>query len=330
MSRTIRWGILGAGRIAKKFATDLQYVQNAQLVAIGSRTQETADAFASLFDISLSYGSYEALVNDDSIDIIYIATPHVFHYEQTLMCLNKGKAVLCEKPFAINLQQVTEMIRVAQEKKVFLMEALWSSFLPHFQQLKELLAQGAIGDMISMQANFGFKVNEDSSKRLTDIALGGGTLLDIGIYNIFYALNILGVPHNMDVSVIKNETGADEQCAITFHYANGTTAQLFSTFKAHIPIEAQIFGTEGNIKLTHRFYEPSCDILISNNGGQTYQNIPVKKPQGFGYEFEAQHATNCLIAGQTESDNMTFNRSLELISIMDAVRRKVGLFYKGD
>ena len=330
MSKIIRWGILGAGKIAKKFANDLQFVSNAKLVAVGSRTQENANAFAALFSIEKSYGSYEALVKDSEIDIIYIATPHVFHFENTIMCLQNGKAVLCEKPFAINEKQVLQMLQLATEKNLFLMEALWSSFLPHFIKLKEILAEGIIGEVTAMQANFGFQTNAESSKRLTERELGGGTLLDIGIYNIFFALNILGEPQSVEASMIANQTGADEQCAITYHYANGATAQLFSTFKSNIPIDAQIFGTKGNIKLTHRFYEPSCTILVSTDGGQNYITIPTQKPQGFGYEFEAQHATDCLLAGKTQSDNMSFNKSQQLIHALDTIRAKIGLLYPGD
>ena len=154
MSKMIRWGILGAGKIAKKFANDLQFVANATLVAVGSRTQLNADDFAKLFSIEHSYSTYEDLVKDPNIDIIYIATPHVFHFENTILCLQNGKAVLCEKPFAINEKQVLQMVQLATEKKLFLMEALWSSFLPHFSTLKDILAQGIIGEVTAMQANF--------------------------------------------------------------------------------------------------------------------------------------------------------------------------------
>ena len=327
MSKIIRWGILGAGSIAKKFAADLQHVQNAKLVAVGSRTQENADAFADLFSIEKRYSSYLQLVEDKDIDIIYIATPHILHHENTLMCLQHHKAVLCEKPFAINQKQVLGMIQLAKEKKIFLMEALWSRFLPHFIKLKEIVAQGMIGEVTALQANFGFKTSADSNKRLTEIELGGGTLLDIGIYNIFFALHILGNPDNMEVAMVPNASGADEQCAITFHYHNGAVAQLFSTFKADIPIDLQIFGTQGNIKLTQRFYEPSCTIQFSTDGGKNYELIEVEKAKGIGYEYEAQHATDCLLAGKMESDLMTFEESLVLIKLLDQVRAKGGLAY---
>ena len=327
MSKIIRWGILGAGSIAKKFAADLQHVQNAKLVAVGSRTQENADAFADLFSIEKRYSSYLQLVEDKDIDIIYIATPHILHHENTLMCLQHHKAVLCEKPFAINQKQVLGMIQLAKEKKIFLMEALWSRFLPHFIKLKEIVAQGMIGEVTALQANFGFKTSADSNKRLTEIELGGGTLLDIGIYNIFFALHILGNPDNMEVAMVPNASGADEQCAITFHYQNGAVAQLFSTFKADIPIDLQIFGTQGNIKLTQRFYEPTCTIQYSTDGGKKYELIEVEKAKGIGYEYEAQHATDCLLAGKMESGLMTFEESLVLIKLLDQVRAKGGLAY---
>ena len=321
---------MGAGSIAKKFATDLKYVKNAKLVAVGSRKQTTADAFAALFNLEKKYSSYLELVKDQDIDIIYIATPHVFHHANTLLCLQHDKAVLCEKPFAINQKQVLEMVQLAKERNIFLMEAMWSRFLPHFIKLKNKITQGVVGEVTALQANFGFKTTAESNKRLTEIELGGGTLLDIGIYNIFFALHILGNPTNMEVAIVPNASGADEQCAITFHYQQGAVAQLFSTFKANIPIELQIFGTKGNIKLTQRFYEPSGTIQISTDGGKNYELVEVEKTQGIGYEYEAQHATDCLLAGKKESDLMTFEESLVLIKLLDQVRAKVGLIYPGD
>jgi predicted dehydrogenase len=330
MKDTIRWGIIGAGKIARKFAADLMLVENATLAAIASRTQEHADIFGDEFQVPIRYASYDALVADPSIDVVYIATPHVFHFEHTMLCLSHGKAVLCEKPFAMNEEQVLAMIAKAKQQNVFLMEALWSAFLPHFLKLKELLSQQVIGEITAMQSNFGFKINEQASPRLYEKNLGGGTLLDIGIYNVFFVTEVMGLPDEIEASAVFNESGSDMQCDIHFNYDNGSVAHLFSTFKAHIPIEAQIFGTEGNIKLTQRFYEPSCDIMISRDGGKNYETVEVSERKGFGYQYEAQHVTDCLFQGLTESPVMTFYRSVELMKVLDAVRSGIGLSYPQD
>ncbi|MDE3235567.1 MAG: Gfo/Idh/MocA family oxidoreductase [Bacteroidota bacterium] len=330
MGSVIKWGILGTGRIAKKFAEDLQYVQHAQLIAVGSRSQQSADVFASQFQLAKSYDSYEALVQDAEVDVIYIATPHVFHYENTLLCLHHNKAVLCEKPFAMNRKQVAGMIETARRKNVFLMEALWTKFLPHYHAMMELVANGTIGEVVAVQANFGFKTTEQSNKRLTEISLGGGTLLDIGIYNVFMALSVLGKPAGIEAAMKKSVEGVDEQCAITFTYNNGAMAQLFSTFNATIPIEVHLFGSKGNLKLSHRFYEPSCEIFVSEHSGSEYKKVEVAKTQGTGYEYEAQHVTDCLLKGLKESPVLSFDDSLLLIETLDAIRNAGGLVYEAD
>lgn len=328
--RIIRWGIIGTGRIARKFAEDLRYVKHAQLTAVASREQSTADAFAKDFQVAHSYGTYEALALSEQVDVVYIATPHVLHFENTMLCLQHGKAVLCEKPFAMNESQVLQMIALAKHQKVFLMEALWSAFLPHFLTAQKLVKENAIGTVTAVQANFGFKLLDPPAPRLVERALGGGSLLDIGIYNIFFVTEMMGLPDEIEASAVFNDDGCDMQCDIHFNYDNGSVAHLFSTLKAHIPIEVQLFGTEGNIKLTHRFYEPSSEVLLSRDGGVHYETIAVDKPAGFGYSCEAQHVTDCLLEGLTESPIMTFHRSVELMKLLDAVRSAIRLTYPQD
>jgi predicted dehydrogenase len=330
MSNQIKWGIIGTGTIAKKFAADLKYVNGAVLTAVASRNQQTADAFASVFQIPKSYSSYKQLAMDDEIDVVYIATPHVFHFENTIMCLQNKKAVLCEKPFAINIKQVTAMIGAAREQNVFLMEGLWTKFLPHYKKVQDLIEQGTIGDVVAIQSNFGFTVTERSSARFTEISLGGGTLLDIGIYNIFLAMGILGKPDSVSSFIKKTSNGIDEQCAVTFGYNSGAIAQLFSTFNANIPIEAQVFGTKGNLKITHCFHDPSANILLSENSGTDYKIIEVEKAKGSGFEYEAAHVTDCLLKGIKESPVMSFQDSMDLIETLDTVRKITGIVYAED
>lgn len=330
MPQIIRWGILGPGRIAKKFASDLKLVKDATLVAIGSRSRENAQAFAKDFPAKYIHDSYEALVNNDEVDVIYIATPHNFHYENTMLCLQHGKAVLCEKPFAINAKQAASMIALAKEKEVFLMEALWTKFLPHFIKLKELISGGRIGEIKSATIKFGFRPTEPVPARMFDPALAGGTILDIGIYNVFMALSVLGKPDEIDAVMTPALTGVDEQCAVTFRYNNGAIAQLFSSFATNIATEADIHGTNGRIKLTHRFYAPDTQIEYYPGWMESRELIPVEKEAGWGYQYEARHVGECLRSGLKESPVMRFADTMELIETLDTIRHKAGIKYDAD
>ena len=234
MQKKIRWGILGCGNIAKKFASDLQYVEGTELIAAGSRNQGTADDFSAAFSIPHSHGSYESLVKDDEVDVIYIASPHGLHHEHVLLCMQNEKAVLCEKAFAINSQQAEEMITAAKQQQVFLMEALWTKFTPQYNVVQQMIRQGDLGDLQSVLVNFGFVPVPPFSTRLFEPALGGGSLLDIGIYNVFIALSVLGRPDIVEACMTPTSTGVDEQCAATFRYKKGAIAQLFSTYSSNL------------------------------------------------------------------------------------------------
>lgn len=324
------WGILGTGRIARKFAADLQLVKDAKLVAIASRSLHKANVFAADFPAPHLHGSYEALVQNPEVDVIYIATPHSLHYENTMLCLQHDKHVLCEKPFAMNSKQAKEMIRMAQSKKLFLMEAVWTKFLPHFMKMQELLAQKKIGEVKSLTASFGFRLRPGHPQRLTDPALGGGTLLDIGIYNVFMALSVLGKPDTIKASIAASAGGIDEQCAVQFLYNNGAIAQLFSSFLTDLPIEVSIHGTCGGIKLTSRFYEPSSKVELHEEPGTKSQVIPVKKEKGVGYQYEARHVNECLKKGLTESPIMSHADTLLLMEMLDKIRKISGIGYPAD
>ena len=326
----IRWGILGCGRIARKFAADLRLVDDAELTAIASRNKETLELFAKDFPCKYQYNSYEALAMNGEVDVIYIATPHSHHYEHTMLCLNHDKAVLCEKAFAINSRQAGEMIKNAKERKVFLMEALWTKFLPHYKKLQELLQRKALGDIKSVLVNFGFKTSDKSPQRLFDPLLGGGSLLDIGIYNVFIAINVLGKPDLIKATMIPSSTGVDEQIAVLFKYNNGAMAQLFSSFVTNLPTQAEINGTEGCITLTTRFYEPSATIQLSKKIPYEREVIAVEKEPGFGYHYEARHVNECLKKGLIESPVMTHADTLLLMEILDTIRNKARIEYPQD
>jgi len=328
--KTIKWGILGAGRIAGKFASDLRLVKDAELVAIGSRSQASADEFAAKFPVKYRHSSYEALAKNQEVDVIYIATPHVLHYENTLLCLRHNKAVLCEKPFAMNARQAKEMIALAREKKLFMMEALWTKFIPHFVKTKEMIGQGDLGEIRAVLANFGFKPTDPVPARLFDPALGGGTLMDIGIYNVFVALSILGKPDVIDAVMTPAATGVDEQCAVLFRYKNGAMAQLFSTFASNLATEVDICGTKGRIRLGTRFYDSSSTLEYYPERVDSRQIIPVEKEEGFGYRYEARHVNQCLLNGLTESNVIPLADTLQLIEVLDEIRKKAGIHYPGD
>jgi predicted dehydrogenase len=327
---TIRWGILGAGRIARKFASDLKYVADAELVAIGSRSQQSADDFAAEFPVKYRHDTYEALAQNPEVDVIYIATPHNLHHENTLLCLRRGKAVLCEKPFAMNTAEAAAMIEFAKLKGLFLMEALWTKFHPHYQKAMEMVGQGQLGEIRSVLVNFGFRPPSPPPARIFDPALGGGTLMDIGIYNIFIAMSVLGRPDEINAVMTPASTGVDEQCSVLLRYKSGAMAQLFSTFSSNLATEADICGSEGRIRLTSRFYDASSKLEYYPGRPDTRQVIDVHKEEGFGYQYEARHVNECLKKGLTESPVITFNDTMALMEVLDATRKVAGIRYQTD
>ncbi|MBA4168222.1 MAG: Gfo/Idh/MocA family oxidoreductase [Chitinophagaceae bacterium] len=328
---TINWGILGCGRIARKFATDLPFAGNAKLVAAASRDLRNAQDFAKEFGADNSYGSYEELVHDKNVDAIYVATPHSHHHEHTLLCLNNDKAVLCEKAFAVNSWQAREMVDAARARKVFLMEALWSKFLPHQQRMEKMVREGKIGEIQSILVNFGFRPQYPIPPRLFDPALAGGTLLDIGIYNVFVATSVLGKPDQIEAHMTPASTGVDEQCAILFRYKSGAMAQLFSTFSSDLATEAHINGTKGRIRLTHRFYAPDSVIEYYEGKPDSFEIIDTGvAKEGFGYQYEARHVGECLFNQLTESKIVSLDDTLERMQLLDEIRMKAGIKYPED
>lgn len=326
----IKWGILGCGRIARKFADDLKLVEDAALFAVGSRNKSTAEAFADAYPAERVYGSYLELASDPDVDIIYVASPHAFHHEHTLLCLAHDKPVLCEKAFAINREQATEMISVARERKVFLMEALWTKFLPHYKKVMEMVRGGQLGEIGSVLVNFGFIPDHPVSPRLFDPSLGGGTMLDIGIYNVFMAMSVLGIPDEIDAWMTPTGQQIDRQCSVVFRYRNGAMASLFSSFTANLPTEAEISGDKGRIRLTTRFYEPTATIEYYPGKIDSKSLIPIEKSTGWGYHHEVRHVHDCLRKGLTESPVMSHADSLALMDVLDRIRGKAGIRYPAD
>ena len=328
--KTIRWAILGCGKIARKFAADLKLVKDAELIAVGAREQTTADAFAKDFPAKYTHSSYEALVQNPEVDVIYVATPHGLHHEHVMLCLKHKKAVLCEKAFALNYRQAKEMIDFAKAQRVFVMEAFWTRFLPHYQVVKQLLEDGKVGNIKYLHAEFGFLPTPPIAPRMYDAALGGGSLLDIGIYPVFFALDILGKPDAIEATMTKASTGVDEQCSIQFNYNNGAIAQLFSTFASNLATGADIGGDKGRIRLTHRFHGPTTSLEYYPGNVDTREVISFDIAHGSGYEYEAMHVTECLQKGLVESPVLTYEKTLLLMETLDIIRKKAGIHYPVD
>jgi predicted dehydrogenase len=313
--KSYNWGILGTGNIAVIFIEGLQSVKGANVYAVASRNEEKALEFANQNSIQVAYGSYQELVQDPLVDVIYIATPNNLHYENTKMCLNAGKAVLCEKPFALNSSQLEEMVALARSKKVFLMEALWTRFLPTIEKVINIIDSGAIGEPHLIKADFGFKAEFNPENRLFDAALGGGSVLDIGIYPLFLSQLLFGKPIAVKSLSVKASTGTDMTAGIILTHEKGRMSLLASSFAVSLETKAEIVGTEGTITL-HRMFHMPTSISITKDGKT--KKVPVKI-KGNGYNYEAAEVMICLSKGKTESDKLPLSFSLNLMKTIDDV-----------
>ena len=322
-SEIIHWGILGPGSIAQRFAKGLQSVPDAKLYAVGSRSRQKADEFADNYDAPKRYGSYEELAEDADVQAIYIATPHPQHKDAALLCLNHGKAVLCEKPFTVNVKEAAKVVDLARAKDLFLMEGMWARFFPGMVRVRDLLASGAIGEAKMLQADFGFRTGVDPEGRLFNPALAGGGLMDVGVYPISLASMIFGTPTDVSGFAQMGETGVDEMAAVSLKYAQGQLASIVTGIRISTPSEATIFGTEGSLKLHAPFWNPVK--LTLNAGGKTEEiSVPF---EGEGFNYEAQEVQSCLRAGKTESAIMPLDETLAIMRTLDTLRSQWGLKY---
>lgn len=323
----IRWGILGPGNIAKQFATGLGALPDADLVAVGSRSQGRADAFGDQFDVPRRHASYEDLVADPDVDVIYVATPHTCHRDNSILCLEAGKHVLCEKPFAVNAAQAADVISVARERSLFLMEAMWTRFVPAVTKARQWVAEGAIGDVNLITADFGFRAGINPEGRLFNPALGGGALLDVGIYPLSLASMILGPrPARLETMTNLGETGVDELSTVLLGYEGGAMAVLYTAIRTSTAVEARILGTEGRIHLPSQFFK-AATVVLEASGRVERLDLPL---EGNGYNYQAQAVMACLRAQQTESDVMPLDETLALVELMDRIRARWGLKYPGE
>lgn len=325
MSKTIQWGILGTGAIAKLFAEGLRAVPGARLAAVGSRTQAAAERFGAAHGVPRRHGSYEALAADPEVDIVYIATPHALHKDNSILCLRAGKHVLCEKPFTINAREAEELVAVARAEKRFLMEAMWTRFLPVMEAVRQWLREGAIGSVRMVQADFGFRAADDESSRLLDPALGGGSLLDVGVYPIAFAAMVYGrPPERMTGLAHLGRTGVDEQAAYVFGYPDGALALLSSAVRTNSPQEAVILGETGHIRVAAPFWN-ATEATLFRDGREPI--IAAPRRTGNGYNYEAEAAVACLRDGRLEDPRMPLDESVAIMRTMDALRAQWGMKY---
>ncbi len=319
MRKQIGWGIIGAGNIAHKFAEGLKATADGMLIAVGSRSKEKADEFAHLHNSIKSFGSYSEVAEDSDVDVVYVATPHSFHYEHTKMCLLAGKAVLCEKPFTLNASELEELIAISKEKKVFLMEAMWTRFLPVMDRVRKLLEKKVIGEVRMLQADFGYRADFDPQSRIFAPELGGGGLLDVGVYTISLSSMIFGKEPSEIASLAHlGETGVDEQSAYLLKYDRGQLSILTSAVSTATPDEALIIGTEGYIRIPEFWHATKAQVFVDNQMIESI-NIGLK---GNGYEYEAEEVMRCLMEGKLQSKLMSLEESLSIMRTMDKIRNK--------
>jgi len=327
MVDTIRWGVMGTGNIAGQFARDLRVARNAELRGVASRNLENAGRFAEEHKVPKAYGSYEELADAPNIDAVYIGTPHAFHKNNTLMCLNHGKHVLCEKPLALDQKEALEMVQAARDAGRFLMEAMWMFFFPAVQKARDLVRAGALGEVRMLRADFAFKADLVPGGRLTDPGLGGGALLDIGIYPLALAQIVFDEPPIAIATAAHfGETGVDVQSGIVMKYATGACAVLSCSFETTMQQEAVIAGTEGSIRIPHEFSHPDT-LFLCRDGKE--ERLAFDRC-GIGYYWEAEETGRCIREGLLESPVVPHSESLALARTMDRVRRVWSLKYPSE
>ncbi len=318
-----RWGVLATGGIAAKFADDLKLLPEAELAAVGSRRLESAQEFAKEHGFARAHGSWVELATDPEVDVVYVATPHPAHHEAAKLCLEAGKAVLCEKPFTLDLATTLDLVDTARERGLFLMEAMWMRTNPAIRRIRDIADSGAIGEIISVTADFGFPAPADPEHRLRNKALGGGSLLDLGVYPITFAQLLLGEPERISAFGKLDDAGVDETTAMLFGYPGGAVAYLASSIAGDLRNGATISGTEGRIELPRGFHHPDSFTVAHGDEAETVQ-ISLR---GNGLGYEAEEVMRCLDAGLTESPLIPLDESLAVMRTMDTIREQIGLSY---
>ncbi|MEJ7815805.1 MAG: Gfo/Idh/MocA family oxidoreductase [Rubrobacter sp.] len=325
--RKVRWGILGTGAISRQFVRGLRSLPEAEVLAVGSRSKASASKFADKRNIPRRYSGYDDLASDPDVDVVYIATPHPFHAENATLCLEAGKAVLCEKPFSVNAAEAERVVGLAREKRLFLMEGMWTRFFPLMEEVRRLVSTGALGEMRMLNVDFGFRADPDPASRLFAPGLGGGALLDVGVYCVSFASMVLGEPSGSVGISHLGETGVDEQASVILEHEGGRLANFSIGIRTTTPQEATIMGTEGYVRINTPWWRPES-MTISRPGKE---DETVEAPvTGNGFNYEAAEVMRCLEAGETESDLMPLDETISVVRTMDNIRAAWGLRYPGE
>lgn len=322
--KTINWGIIGPGRIAKKFAQSFDVIENANLYAVASNNKQRGDSFAKEFNIDKSYYSYEDLVNDEGIDAVYIATPHRFHFENTKLCLEANKPVLCEKPFTVNFTESKKLFDLAKSKNLFLMEALWTRYLPIYSVVKSWLDDKLIGEVKLLNSTFGFNFPRDLNDRKFNHELAGGTLLDLGVYNVAISQWVMKQnPKSYTAIGHLGETSVDELLAVNLQYENGAVSQFSCNYLSNNENDFIIYGSKGYIRIHKMFWGSTKATLYLDD-----KEITEERPfRANGFEYQIEEATKCISEGRLESSIMPHNQTLANMELMDGIRKQIGLKY---
>ena len=327
MSRVIRWGILGTGGIARAFAAALMDTPDALLAAVGSRSIDNARAFAADFGSPACYGSYQELAAASDIDIIYIGTPHPLHASNAMLALEAGKAVLCEKPFTMNLREAEQVVTRAREKKLFLMEARWTRFMPALAAVRRIIDAGTIGVVSQVHADFGFSATRDPEHRVNKRELGGGALLDLGIYPLSISCALLGPVASVQAQAVLSDGGVDLTTGWSMKHVSGAMSICSCSLRARTPSELTVSGTLGSVRMDAMFHLAKTVTLTLGDGVKRTIDTPFL---GNGYVHEAIEAGRCLRAGLTESPQMMHDDTLALMKLLDTIRTQIGVNYPAD
>jgi predicted dehydrogenase len=320
---TWRWGVVGPGGIATQLAEGMQMVDGGAITAVASRSQQRADAFGDRFGVPSRYGDVRSLLEDPHVDVVYVATPHAQHAATTLAALDAGKHVLCEKPLALSARQAEDMVERARARGLFLMEAMWSRFLPSYVALRDVLASGRLGEPLTVEADFGFRAPVVPEHRLFDRALGGGALLDLGIYPVQLCSMVLGPPDRVTGDGVLGSTGVDEQVAAVLHHPEGRLGVVKAAIRVRLSCTARISCSRGSIDLPAFMHRPQ-HLEVSDRSGTERIECGY---EGEGLRFEVVEVHACLDAGRTESSTMPLDESISIAETLDAIRRVVGLEY---
>ncbi len=323
----MKWGIIATGSIAGAFAYSLQECEGAEIAAVASRSLDSAQRFAHERGAARAYGSYSELFADPDVEVVYIATPHHLHHSVTLEALRAGKHVVCEKPLALNARQAEEMAATARDAGLLLLEAVWMRFIPAIETLRSWIAEGRIGEVRVIDAAFSFELPFDPEHRLFNPELGGGSLLDVGIYPLSFTTMLLGFPDRIQTSAVLGETGVDEAVTYSLQYESGAQAQLYSGIRLRRPVEATIYGSEGSIHVPHMFLRSDRLVLQSGDGDPVVHEIPYRAN---GYIHEIEAVQDALRDGRLDLAQQTLDESLQMMRLMDQLRAEWGLVYPGE